>query len=161
MEIPQSPRQVFEETLKKVLLWGMLLNLGIPTGLLLAAYFLLGAGLVLKVQPETLNLVFPIFLIVALADLGAAAWMRFFLLTPERLASQAKSKNLPVSTLLFSIALTIYVLCLVSAVLGFVYFMLGGLVEKGLLLLVFNLLGYQFLRPRPELVKKLFGYSNP
>ncbi len=160
MEIPQSPRQDFEETLKKVLLWGMILNLGVPTGLLLAAYLLLGAGLALKVQPQTLNLVFPVFLVVSLADLGAAAWMRFFLLTPERLTAQAKFKNLPVSTILFSMTIAIYALCLVSAVLGFAYFILGGQVEKGLLLLVFNLLGYQFLRPRPELVKKLLGYTG-
>ncbi len=153
-------RQVFEETLKRVLIWGMLMNLGVPTGLLLIAYFLTGTGTVLHVAPDVLNVTFILFLLVSLADLGVAAWMRFFLLTPSRLSTLAEVRKATLSGVLFSTAVTIYALCLVSAVLGFAYFVLGGQVEKGLLLLVFNLLGYQFLRPRPELVKKLLGFSG-
>ncbi|MCI0330035.1 MAG: hypothetical protein L0196_03660 [candidate division Zixibacteria bacterium] len=153
-------RQVFEETLKRVLIWGMLMNLGIPTGLLLVAYFLTGTGNVLHVAPEALNVTFILFLLVSLADLGVAAWMRYFLLTPSRLSTLAEVRKSPLSGVLLSTTITIYALCLVSAVLGFAYFVLGGQVEKGLLLLVFNLLGYQFLRPRPELVKKLLGFTG-
>ena len=153
-------RQVFEETLKRVLIWGMLLNLGVPTGLLLVAYFLTGTGTVLHVLPEVLNITFILFLLVSLADLGVAAWMRFFLLTPSRLVTLAEARKATLSGVLLSTTITIYALCLVSAVLGFAYFVLGGQVEKGLLLLVFNLLGYQFLRPRPELVKKLLGFTG-
>lgn len=153
-------RQIFEETLKRVLIWGMLLNLGIPTGLLLMAYFLTGSGTVWHVPGDVLNVVFVLFLLVSLADLGVAAWMRYFLLIPSRLSILAEARNATLAGVLLSTAITIYTLCLVSAVLGFVYFVLGGQVEKGLLLLVFNLLGYQFLRPRPELVKKLLGFTS-
>ena len=153
-------RQVFEETLKRVLIWGMLMNLGIPTGLLLVAYILTGTGTVMHVVPDALNIVFVLFLLVSLADLGVAAWMRFFLLTPSRLSILAEARHATLAGVLLSTAVTIYALCLVSAVLGFAYFVLGGQVEKGLLLLVFNLLGYQFLRPRPELVKKLLGFTS-
>ena len=153
-------RPVFEKTLKKILLWGMFLNLGVPTGLLVTAYFLTGASAILHVTPGRLDLIFLIFLAASLSDLGVAAWMRFFLLSSERLTLRARLKNVLVSSVLFNTTVAIYTLCLVSAVLGFGYFVLGGQVEKGLLLLVFNLLGYQFLRPRPELVKKLLGYSG-
>ena len=153
-------RQVFEETLKRVLIWGMLMNLGIPTALLLVAYILTGTGTVLHVLPDALNIIFVVFLLVSLADLGVAAWMRFFLLTSSRLSILAEVRKATLSGVLLSTTITIYALCLVSAVLGFAYFVLGGQVEKGLLLLVFNLLGYQFLRPRPELVKKLLGFTG-
>lgn len=157
MELEPASRQVFEETLKRVLLWGMILNLGVPTGLLLAAYILTGAGAILHVPPQNLDVIFLVFLAALLGDLGVAAWIRFFWLAPKQLALQVSVKNIPLSAALFKTAIAIYGLCLVSAVLGFTYFILGGQVEKGLLLLVFNLLGYQFLRPRPELVKKLLG----
>jgi len=160
MEVPQTPRQVFEETLKKVLFWGMILNLGVPTGLLAVAYLLTSAGVTLHLPSQTLNVIFLVFLIVSLGDLGVASVFRFFMLSPERLASQAKIKNVNISALLLNIAIVIYALCLISAILGFLYFLFGGQVERGLLLLVFNLLGYQFLRPRPELVKKSLGYTS-
>ncbi len=160
MDVPQTPRQVFEETLKKVLIWGMILNLGVPTGLLVVACWLTAAGATLHLPPQSLNVIFLVFLVASLGDLGVASVFRFFTLSPERLAAQAKIKNVSVSALLLNIAIVIYALCLISAVLGFLYFLFGGQVERGLLLLVFNLLGYQFLRPRPELVKKLLGYAG-
>jgi hypothetical protein len=160
MDLSQTPRQVFEETLKKILFWGMILNLGVPTGLLIIAYWLTAAGATLHLSPQSLNLIFLVFLVVSLGDLGAAAVLRFFLLSSARLAVQAEAKKVSVSAILFNTTMVIYALCLFSAVLGFFYFLFGGQIERGLLLLVFNLLGYQFLRPRPGLVKKLLGYTS-
>jgi len=140
---------------------GLILNLVVPALIVLGG---IGLRNVMEfgamVDEASLQAVFWALVVVAAGDLGAVMFLKTKMLRPPMPELEGKE---PVAAVEFVVMryLVIFVIALSPAVMGLVYFMLGGTVEDFVLFGVISLLIYRLVRPKREFFDSLFGAGHP
>ena len=136
---------------------GLLINSLIPVAIVGIAYYLeQGGGITPSVPPETVELIFWIFIGLAAIDGGLAIFLKqklFFV-------PWIKSKESFVEDFIrkfTSSSIICYALIAVIAIYGLVIYFIGGTFNQLLLLVLISFIAFQLIRPRAKFAEKVLA----
>ncbi len=139
--------------LVKPMYFGLAINVFLPASLILLAYYFEDHGFSGQLPDSQRNLFFIIFAIVAASDATLAFFLRgrFFekpvARSVETFAADFTSAVMQVSLIVSAITASI-------AIVGLVFYLIGGGLEAMMLFCVVSVLAYQLTRPRIGYVEK-------
>ncbi|MDZ4722462.1 MAG: hypothetical protein SGI97_00900 [candidate division Zixibacteria bacterium] len=138
----------------KPLYFGLVNNILLPMVFLFICYYLNTKGTVENKVGDSANMLFYIFVALALAETGAALWLRASLFKKPMVKSLETLGDDIGDGLLRALRPVFLIIASIS-VYGLVYFMLTGRFNEAVMLVVFSFVVFQFVRPRFGMADKL------
>jgi hypothetical protein len=147
-----------DELQTKILYLGVVLDVFLPFILAIIAYAIKNS------KPEIKTDFSLDILLYALLFISAGDLLVCFILKKKMFSDISSttelSSNLAKEELIFKYTILIFSLCLAPSIYGFVYYLLGGTLERYVLFVVITMVGHQFLKPRDRDFKKAFPYQS-
>ncbi len=138
----------------KPLYFGLVVNVLVPMGLLLAAYYLDQNQTWYNRIGDDANLLFYAIIAVSVAQAAVALWWRSKMMTQPMVSSEATFEDDLVHSLVMRSKPIFYLIALI-AVWGFLYFYFTARFEETLMIALFSFVVFQVVRPRFGFVRKL------
>ncbi|PWB74285.1 hypothetical protein C3F09_04210 [candidate division GN15 bacterium] len=141
------------------LYFGLLANIVVPVALLFVCYYINNRGPRPNALGDASDMVFYIFLVLAVAECGLAIWWRTKLFkspmirTKETFERDFSDEYLRRSRPLFILIASI-------SIYGYIYFYLTGQFNAAAWFVVGSFLVFQLVRPRHGLVRKLIDHQK-
>lgn len=155
----ENQRQRLDALQTKIIYYGVVLDVFLPFILAIIAYTIKSRRSEITANLP-LNVLLCCLLIVSAGDLLICFFMKRKMFSEISSNKGEQGPNPQIEEIIFKYAILIFSLCLASSIYGFVYFLLGGTLEKYVLFVVITMVGYQFFKPRDRDFRKAFTNQN-
>lgn len=144
----------------KLLYLGLLLDVFVPAVLLSFGLFLKSKGMVAR-SFERLDILLWILLAVSVGEVLTIYLIKKKILFAPNIP-KAKERSISLPQMFLRSALILFSLSLSPAIYGFIYFLLGGMVERFVLFIAITLFCFLLFKPKLEEMKSIQnGLSDP
>lgn len=145
----------FNKVLVKPLYIGLLMNIFIPVVILAFAYYFDQSGGTLKSLPnQTLTTLFWIFVVVSIAEGGAAILLKQRLFFSPMISSRDSFEE-DLTNRFFTASIVCFAVTTAITIYGLVFYILGGTFQHLLLFVFISFIAFQFVRPRFRFAEKV------
>jgi hypothetical protein len=156
-----EPDQEFNIDLNRILVKplyiGLLINIFFPAGILLIAYYIdRGGGMSSSMEPDTLNSLLWMLLVIAVAD-GSVAIMLKYKLFYQPMIKSKQSIEQDISDRVYKLSIICFAITTAIVIYGVVYFVLGGSFKNLMLFAFISFIAFQLIRPRHKFLEKVIA----